>query len=468
MPGSGTDAAPTSHVELAASWSRILGAAEADTLDVAIETSLEQLGRFGSIDLVFAILVDDDERITDDWRWDSGHDLTAPAAGSPLRATFASAIELLRLGHVVALEDLHDLVLSPSERALADRNGLRAIALAPIRTDRALLGVVGAQVLHQTRRWERSTLAALELLAGLTLQTVTRTRQRGALAAADARARRVARFVPEGLVTLAHSGHITWASPSFTRLTKQAADRLEGTRLDELVHPDQRAALDAILHELTATEGIPASTTVLVTAGGGTWRWADLSIEVATPEAGLPDEFVALVRDVHDRHLRAEELMQLGRHDPLTGLANRAGADAYVAALGAESAVTLALLDLDGFKSVNDQLGHEAGDTFLRTVAAALQRCVRASDLLVRLGGDEFLVLSRPPGVDAASLGARLVAAVREAAGAHGGPAVTASVGVAGPGPAAAVDELRRQADQAMYRSKRAGGDRFELVAAPG
>ncbi len=161
-----------------------------------------------------------------------------------------------------------------------------------------------------------------------------------------------------------------------------------------------------------------------------------------------------------------EQLRELAMHDPLTGLANRAALYAHLdhalhRARRSGAALALLMIDLDGFKAVNDRLGHEAGDRVLVEVAERLNRCARGGDLLARLGGDEFvLVAEAGHDADAATLIAeRLLYAVQ--APIELGPeraAVGASIGIAfGGDEPIDVNDLLRAADRAMYAAKAAG-----------
>ncbi|WP_432542567.1 GGDEF domain-containing protein [Kineococcus sp. SYSU DK002] len=158
----------------------------------------------------------------------------------------------------------------------------------------------------------------------------------------------------------------------------------------------------------------------------------------------------------------------LAGHDPLTGLLNRRGlraaltatsADGTAAGLGPTGAV---LLDVDHFKSVNDTLGHDVGDAVLARVAAVLTATVRPTDLLARIGGEEFLLIATTSDLaEVADLGERLRAAVA----ADGGyPPVTVSAGVAFCPPGTAVpclvEELQTRADELLYRAKSTGRNR--------
>jgi diguanylate cyclase (GGDEF)-like protein len=153
---------------------------------------------------------------------------------------------------------------------------------------------------------------------------------------------------------------------------------------------------------------------------------------------------------------QAHELAYAATHDSLTGLANRAAMDD-----GMTGHDALLFLDLDGFKQVNDELGHVAGDRVLVAVAQRLRRNVASTDLVARFGGDEFAVLLKnvtDPDV-ALAIAERVLAAVSEPVTVDGQVAhVTGSIGVAAPMPGGSpVAILLRQADKALYDAKGAG-----------
>jgi diguanylate cyclase (GGDEF)-like protein/PAS domain S-box-containing protein len=172
-----------------------------------------------------------------------------------------------------------------------------------------------------------------------------------------------------------------------------------------------------------------------------------------------------------DRAETEQELRRRALEDPLTGLANRALLSTQLESelrharrLGHR--VCLLVLDLDRFKGVNDTLGHTAGDTLLRQVAARLSSCVREEDLVARPGGDEFTVVCTRTETDhaIAEVAQRLVDAVIEPFEIEGREVfITASVGLAiSEEGHETPEELLRDADVAMYRAKELGGRRFE------
>lgn len=189
---------------------------------------------------------------------------------------------------------------------------------------------------------------------------------------------------------------------------------------------------------------------------------------------GRVQGFVEIMRDNTERRMAEQNAFFLANHDPLTGLPNRARFmerlhEALINADRDSTRVALLLLDLDRFKSVNDQIGHHAGDQLLRLVAQRLSKCVRETDTVARLGGDEFVViLTRLKSLTAAELIAENI--LRELAQAYAIDGQTvksgASVGIAlYPQDGGDVAELMQKADLAMYRAKAAGRNRFRVFA---
>ncbi|GID95276.1 diguanylate cyclase domain-containing protein [Amorphoplanes digitatis] len=185
---------------------------------------------------------------------------------------------------------------------------------------------------------------------------------------------------------------------------------------------------------------------------------------------GKVDAATAALRDDIERREQVEtklrerelELQRMVLQDPLTGLANRAGLDARLTDLvGRDTNIALLLIDLDGFKMVNDVYGHAAGDAILSEFARILRAAVRAGDVAARLGGDEFVVLTTevPDEASAVATAERILAAAAETPVRMGEDtlAIRASIGVATGRVGDTPQELLRRADTAMYRAKHLG-----------
>ncbi len=168
---------------------------------------------------------------------------------------------------------------------------------------------------------------------------------------------------------------------------------------------------------------------------------------------------------LHEAH---REMQKMAMQDPLTGLANRSALLAALKSAQDDASAgppVILLLDLDAFKSINDSLGHAAGDQVLNTVARRIRGAVRGTDVVARLGGDEFAIVMPATGADqAAVIGQRILAALKEPIEL---PDRTircgASIGLSVGGPDRTPDDLLMEADVAMYASKAEGQNRLHV-----
>jgi diguanylate cyclase (GGDEF)-like protein len=204
----------------------------------------------------------------------------------------------------------------------------------------------------------------------------------------------------------------------------------------------------------------------------GSFNAADLQLlDSFGSHAGVVLQNDRLEESLAELQALKEQMHHQAFHDALTGLPNRRLFAEHVArALADHPAghVAVLFLDLDDFKTVNDTLGHHAGDALLRWVADRVRESIRASDVPARLGGDEFAVLAvSTDAADAQAVAERLVNSLERSVTIDGREiAVHTSVGVAYGGTAASTaDELLRNADVAMYGAKEAGKRRFAVYA---
>ena len=272
--------------------------------------------------------------------------------------------------------------------------------------------------------------------------------------------------IGEGILSLDRRGNVIFANPAAHTLLGQTA-AIIGTGFGTLLSGAASArALEEMLRSCLAGE----RWTGIVTAQRQHMTFpAEI---IATP---LKDEkgFIAGVsivfQDVSERQQRETELRRESERDPLTGLINRRGLERVLPRRLAYGAQKLALLylDLDNFKDINDSHGHHAGDIILREISERFLAAMRQTDVIARVGGDEFCILvSADAPAEAAEVVARkLIDASRQPLS-FGNLTVQlgASIGIALPDGASLPEVLMRRADEAMYRAKREGGNRFQMA----
>ncbi|MCA1823812.1 MAG: EAL domain-containing protein [Frankia sp.] len=255
-------------------------------------------------------------------------------------------------------------------------------------------------------------------------------------------------------------GIVTFQSPAVRRIFGYDAGELVGRRLIELIHPDDR---DRVARQFVQAGARPGGNDVIACRlqhADGSWRYIEtvVSNQLSTPAVlGL----VLNTRDVSERKALEEQLIHQAFHDSLTRLANRAlfrerVQHALELRVRMPQPLGVLFIDLDGFKSVNDSLGHSSGDSLLAMTAVRLRESVRPGDTVARLGGDEFAVLLE--GVEGASacraVAERFLDSLRPPFEVDGRQVfVNASIGVALAGPHETADDLLRNADLAMYRA---------------
>jgi diguanylate cyclase (GGDEF)-like protein/PAS domain S-box-containing protein len=259
---------------------------------------------------------------------------------------------------------------------------------------------------------------------------------------------------------------IRHATPAVLRLLGHAPDDLLGRGVLDLVEPGDRRTLTGLAR--ASTREVPRSSELHFRAADGTQRCVEV---VASPVSGGDDPgWVLTCHDVTDRRELERELAHQAFHDSLTGLANRAlFRDRLEQALTGPGASTFAVLfcDLDDFKTVNDGLGHPAGDELLRVVTARLQESLRPGDTAARLGGDEFAVLLRGPTrvEEACAVAEDILGALARPIVLHGAeitPAASIGIAMSDAGPGAAAT-LMSNADLALYVAKNAGKRQYAV-----
>jgi len=298
--------------------------------------------------------------------------------------------------------------------------------------------------------WRLLTFAAIACLVGVLV------RERDRLAAENARWFAMA----SGLLCVTDlDGNFTRVNPAWTEMLGYAERELLNRPVIALVHPDD---LDRTITRIEALAEQPSEVVNLENrfrADDGSWHWLSWTAR------SDGERIYAVAKDITERkraelvqQARLREAQAQAHADDLTGLANRRAWDAELPreiarARRTGAPLSVAMLDLDGLKEINDSRGHQAGSNAIKHAAAAWSGVVRETDMVARFGGDEFGIVMPDSTLEQARAAAERL---REAIG----PGLTTSVGVAQWDGEETAYELVERADAALYAAKRAGRDR--------
>ncbi len=343
--------------------------------------------------------------------------------------------------------------------------------------ERALSGeTVASRYQWRDRWWEVTRLPNRDdagVVGGLTIVAVDITERvegEDAIAAGHARSRALFHHAGVGQFIATLDGKFLEVNPAFCELLGYPSAELLDMSSGDMLHTDDVEHVMEHFARLAAGETDFADVDMRLVHRNGDVLHVAMSISLVRDAQSRPDYLTALVQDVTDRRRAQAELNRLALHDSVTGLANRTlMIDRILLALQRQRrqgrAVAVLFLDLDGFKTVNDSLGHRAGDRLLRMVGERIGGAVRGGDTVARFGGDEFAVLCEGlvATQEAVDVAARISAALAPPFELDGSQVfVTASIGIALT-PANDAESLLQNADAAMYRAKERGRARYEL-----
>ncbi len=361
----------------------------------------------------------------------------AALCGSSLR-------DLMRRSPAVCMSDpLVELI----ERHVADGLQGHAVEIEP-RTD-VLVGGARATVtlVGVAPRADQRLVVVHALPVGAEAVPGTFVDWHGALAA-----------MGESVLVLDRRLHVVYANPAAERLLGWGPDELVGTDVRTLAHPEAASDLAGELARVTWT---PASTRLRLLGQAGRTIVVEASLAVIEgPDAGI----VVTLHDLTNQQRHEETLAGLSAVDTLTGLSNRQTFVDHIDAIAdaeRDRQLTVAFLDLDNFKPINDALGHDHGDAVLRTIARRLDHAIGSHGVVARFGGDEFVVATEAePGAGHDELLYLLGLAFADPVELDGKELmITVSIGIASTTDPDAMqaDAMLKAADIAMYEAKRQG-----------
>jgi diguanylate cyclase (GGDEF)-like protein/PAS domain S-box-containing protein len=370
-------------------------------------------------------------------------------------------------GYQVHLDDsvLREPLGLPADHATA--------FVAPLFTRDELTGILVVSVPGGLSRQVGESLESLTSQVALALESAALTEDL-LIQQSQARFASLVRNSSDLVMVIEPDTEIKYASPSAARVLEREPEELEGTRFSELIAQEDRAAAISFLTAMGDDQGHTGLAEFRVVQKGGASRYVE-TLRTNLMQDPNVKGIVLNTRDITERKEFEEQLQHQALHDALTGLANRAlFPDRVQHALDRQirdgRPVSVLFMDLDDFKTINDSLGHAAGDQLLRDIGVRLLANLRTADTAARLGGDEFAVLLEDggeEGMTAADVADRILTMMEEPFLLDETEVfVRASIGisVAEPGDVVeSAEELLRNADVAMYLAKEKGKNRYQL-----
>lgn len=368
-------------------------------------------------------------------------------------ATWANALVALALPMILAMVG-----------GFMTLNGLGPIALiAHMHGDP---GLVGNPVQFLQLYLAVVVLSVLPLVA----ERERRQQRLRELARSEAHYRLLSDHASDVIMHLGGEGEVRYASPAIARLTGYAPGELAGSPLSRIVMPAYHEAVAGAWRAAIARPGHPVAVEYLGRCKSGDPHWLETHFRGITDEEGRVEGLVSVTRDIASRKRIEEDLAHAAMTDPLTGIPNRRAFFDMAGRLEADEdeggPVALALIDIDFFKQVNDRYGHSVGDEVLEVFGRTAQAVVRGSDILARIGGEEFALLMPDTDIEGAQAVCRRLAAAVAGMGVetpHGVVRITVSMGLAAV--AGRTDLALAAADAALYRAKSEGRARLRVAA---
>lgn len=294
-----------------------------------------------------------------------------------------------------------------------------------------------------------------------------RKRAEAALLEAEQRWRQTFTDSPVAMALVSPDLKLTQVNRAFSELTGYGAQELSEMTFADLTHPAD-VSLDVDLAERVFNGQLRRyEIEKRYITKNRRLVWVSVTASVIRDAEGVPLYGIGVVQNITERKRFEEQLRHLADHDALTGLFNRRRLDEELERKAADSQrygrpAALLLIDLDDFKSVNDTLGHKAGDELLQRIAARLRKRVRASDVLARMGGDEFaVILSEADDQEARAVAEALRRTIHNQRARGSDLRTTASIGIAlhDGSSTKGAGQLLVEADLALYAAKHGEGN---------
>ena len=382
-------------------------------------------------------------------------------------------------GERVVVADIATHPYWTSFKELAAKASLGACYSQPIRSATGQVLGTFAIYHHETHTPIEADIYLIEQLARLASIAIERSAAAEKIRASEAHYRLLTEDVSDVVWKMDSNYRFTYISPADERMRGYRADEVIGHPVFELFTEEGNATVKESIEQKHTAERQHGNRTDLIRfevqqrCKDGGLVWTEILSTTERDKHGQIAGYHGITRNISERKEAQEQVYQLAFFDSLTKLPNRRlfndrFSQSMAWARREESRLALMFIDLDKFKPINDEHGHEVGDWLLQSVAQRIEGCLRATDTAARIGGDEFVVLlpdlARPS--DAQIVAEKIRLALQEplATPYHLSLCASASIGVAlFPDHGNTEHDLLRQGDGAMYRAKKAGGNTVQI-----
>ncbi len=343
----------------------------------------------------------------------------------------------------------------------------------PVFKDDQIVAVVG--VANKAGDYDETDVLQLTLFMEAVWKTVNIKTAEETLRESGERIRAITNSANEAIIMMDYNGNISYWNPAAHRILGYTREEAIGKNLHELIAPERfRPAHLAAFSEFQKTgQGNAIGKTLELAARRKDGQEIDIELSLSAVKIKEEWHSVGIIQDITERKKTEEHMKHLATYDFLTdlpsmGLARDRLSVALNMARRYKKTVALMFVDLDDFKTVNDTLGHDAGDYVLKQVAKRLLSCVRETDTVARFGGDEFLIIATEINApeNAAQIAEKVIQLISQPMIFNGQQAlVGTSIGIAFfPEHGENMDQLIQQADKAMYKVKNAGKNGFSFA----
>jgi diguanylate cyclase (GGDEF)-like protein/PAS domain S-box-containing protein len=309
---------------------------------------------------------------------------------------------------------------------------------------------------------------------GSFMDITERKRIEEALRQSEEKYRTILESIQEGYFEVDLDGNFTFCNDSMSRLTGHSKEDLIGMNHKQLTNEETAKEVFQAFIDVYNTEEPSKGFDWQIIKKNGVEGYIEASVTLQKDSSGKPTGFKGMIRDITERKRTEQQINYMATHDALTGLPNRLMFSqllnqAIRSAQRHRKQLAVLFIDLDRFKAINDSLGHEAGDRMLKEMARRFKRSLRAVDVVGRLGGDEFIILTEE--VDElsqiANVAHKILTTTIQPMSLQGEECrVTASIGISiYPGDGTDEQTLIKNADIAMYFAKEEGKNNYQFYS---